>query len=129
MSKSIYQNLETYFPSVAKDAVEITERGSWELIVRVSGGAVYSYDNFHMTIRRLPADRDNMSENEFRNEFGRRLRARLDHNHISQGKLSEMTGISQVGISKYVNGTRTPSFYIVDRIAKALNCSSDEFRY
>lgn len=129
MSKMIIRELETYFPSVAKDAVSITENGPFELIVQVTNGAIYSYDDFSKTIRRLPNHRNELTEDEFRREFGIRLRKILDRKGISQTKLSFATGISQIGISKYVNGTRTPSFYTVDRIAKALGCSTEEFRY
>jgi transcriptional regulator with XRE-family HTH domain len=48
---------------------------------------------------------------------------------ISQCELSERTGITQPSISDYMNGKKLPSFYTVDKIAKALGCSVDAFRY
>ena len=129
MNMSMCKNLKDYFPSIARDAVEYEECGPWELRVIVSSGASYSYDDMHKTIRRLPRDRNNMTEDEFRNEFGIRLRKYIERKHISQAELSDRTGISEVCISKYINGTRTPSFYMADKIARALDCSTEEFRY
>ena len=48
---------------------------------------------------------------------------------ITQSELSNCTDIPQYLISDYIRGKRTPSFYNVDKIAKALDCSVDELRY
>ena len=43
-------------------------------------------------------------------------------NHISQQKLSSLTGITQSDISKIENGTYNPSLKMLKRIANGLNC-------
>jgi transcriptional regulator with XRE-family HTH domain len=48
---------------------------------------------------------------------------------VSQLELSELTGIPQSTISNYLTGKFLPGFYNMDKIAKALKCSIDEFRY
>ena len=45
---------------------------------------------------------------------------------IGQEALSEITGISKVTISGYVNGKSLPSLYNADRIAEALSISIDK---
>ena len=42
--------------------------------------------------------------------------------------IPNLTGLTQPNISQYMNGTKTPSFFTVDKIARALNCSTDDFR-
>ena len=77
----------------------------------------------------MPKDISNMSEDECKTEFSWRLRSRMQRKRVTQQDLSDMTGISQSCISGYLNGTNMPSFYKADKIAKALGCSVDDFRY
>lgn len=44
---------------------------------------------------------------------------------ISQKKLSDLTGLTESSISRYINGTRTPNASALNKIAKALGTSSD----
>lgn len=81
------------------------------------------------TIRKLPRDSNNMSEEEYRIEFSMRLKKIMYRKGWTQDDLSEATGITQAMISRYISRKATPSFYNVDKIAKALGCSTDEFRY
>lgn len=46
-----------------------------------------------------------------------------EYNHISQKKLSEITGITQSDISKLENGSANPSLNTLKRLAKGLDCS------
>ena len=70
-----------------------------------------------------------MSEQQCREEFSIRLKRLMYRQGVTQKELSEETGISEMTISNYMNGKRTPSFYNVDKISKALKCSIDIFRY
>lgn len=68
-----------------------------------------------------------MTEQKWREEFGKRLlRLKYQAGKMSGRKLAEVSGISDDAISRYINGTRTPSAYNLVRLAKALNCSLDE---
>ena len=129
MSKYIYDNLNFYFPFIVREAVEYIENGSFELIVKLTDGSFILYNDLERTIRKLPKDCKHMTEQECRKEFGIRLKNIMFQKSITQNELSEITGIQQYLISNYINGKTTPSFYNVDKIAKALNCSIEEFRY
>ena len=48
---------------------------------------------------------------------------------ISRYKLSELTGFDPARISNYVNGKATPNLYSLYKLAKALDCSIDDFIY
>lgn len=129
MNDTIYDNLQMYFPFVINEADRIVENGNWELIAYLKDGTVFSYNDYLKTLRKLPNDSKNMTETECRNEFGIRLKRFMERKGITQLELSNMTGISAPMICKYITGKASPSFYNVDKIAKALNCSIEEFRY
>ena len=48
---------------------------------------------------------------------------------MTQTDLANATGIPQQQISKYIRGYRVPTFYNLDKIARALDCTIDELRY
>lgn len=129
MSYSMLDNLKCYFPFIAKDVQEYKETGPFEITVRLTDGTVYCYDDMEHTIRKLPLDSNAMTERECRKEFGIRLRKVMQWKGITQKELSDKTGITQAAISRYVKGHVSPSFYTVDKIAKALDCTIEDLRY
>lgn len=126
--KQIFENAYMYFPMFCQDAIDIYENGPFELILVMDDENRWSYCDFDNTIRKLPKGPE-LTEEEYRYEFGVRLSDILYRRGISQGELSEMTGIGYVSISRYVNGLATPSFSNASRIARALHVSLDTFTY
>ncbi len=53
------------------------------------------------------------------------LKEILEDRCMTQRKLSDKTGISEITISRYVNGKRTPNVREAMLIARALNVSVD----
>lgn len=129
MYEVLYENFKRCFPSEAREVEEWRPAGMFELFIKLRDGRKYLYDENENAIRRLPNDPNSLSEDECRNEFGRRLYRIMWLKGVTQLELSQMTGISQSIISGYMTGKHTPSFYNVDKIAKALNLSMDELRY
>lgn len=129
MNDYLLENAKFYHPHLTDHAVNYHEVNRWELVIELDDGLVFMYDDWDRSIRKLPRDCFNMSEEECKREFGMRLRSLMFRKNVTQVKLSEMTGIPQPSISNYMKGKASPSFYNVDRIAKALNCSIDELRY
>lgn len=121
-----YRNFTMQFPYDAARAVEYyLEDGGYNLIVILNDGRRVSFDVYEESSRYLP-NTDDVDEDRFRMEFGRRLRRIMDFNHVSQLELSEKTGITPAMISRYICGKATPSFYNADKIARALGCSVTE---
>jgi len=87
------------------------------------------YDDISGTVRFLPRDPNKMTEYEYRFEFARRLKTAMRSRGVTQRMLSWDTGISEQMLSLYMTCKSTPSGYHIDKIAKALNCSADDFRY
>jgi DNA-binding Xre family transcriptional regulator len=114
---------------MAANTITYEELNDFELVAKMNNGVTVLYDDIDHCFRRLPTNSDDMTEEECRAEFGWRLRKIMFRNGITQEQLSERTGIAQSRISNYLRGKNSPTFYVVDRIAKALGCSIDEFRY
>ena len=129
MNDYIIEQLDRLFPFIVKEAVTYKKNSDFEWLIILSDGSSVLYDEFNKTIRRLPGNSNELTEQECRIEFGSRVRMYMDRKGISQSELSNRTGIVQSQLSNYMTGKTTPSFYIADKIAKALNCSIDEFRY
>ena len=129
MNEILLTNFKKQFPCFADHAVEYRKKGPFELVVKLDDGHVISYYDTEQGIRRLPSDDSRLTEEECREEFGIRLYRLMCDKGVTQPELSEMTGITQSNISNYINGRKTPSFYTVDKIARALDCSIEELRY
>lgn len=129
MEERLLTNFKKQFPCFADHAVEYRKKGPFELVVKLDDGNVISYYDTEQGIRRLPSNDSHLTEEECREEFGIRLYRLMCDKGVTQPELSEMTGITQSNISNYINGRKTPSFYTVDKIARALDCSIEELRY
>lgn len=120
--------LEMYWPSLAKNAVKIIEKDG-EMVVKCKDGTSSLFYEDTGDSRSLPPDSSSMTDEEVAREFQIRLCRIMQRKRVTQGELSNKTGISQCLISHYMNGKRSPSFRNVDKIARALGCSTDDLRY
>ena len=124
------ENLRLYFPYIAEHMAEYDhDICNYEITVYLDDGKVVVYDDIDHTIRELPNKRRELTEDAFRNGFGRKLNKLMYRKGFTQEDLAECTGINRVIISGYITGKHTPSFYNVCKIAKALECSTEEFKY
>ena len=129
MVHDILENFKLYFPSMDKIATSYHRSGEFELTVYCDNGDRFIYDDFDKSIRSLPSTNDDITEEIWKREFRYRLRKRMAQKGITQLELANMVGTSQTMLSNYINGRCMPGFYIVDKIAKALDCSIDDLRY
>lgn len=129
MANYIFENMQSYYPFLSERMASYKKVGPYELIVKTNDGETILYDDVNHSIRRLPRDSNNMTEQEVSVEFRQRLRRLMTQQGVSQLELSELTGIPRSTISNYLTGKFLPGFYNMDKIAKALKCSIDEFRY
>ena len=125
----MFNNFIMRFPFIAEKAVEWCESSEYDITVKLEDGSIFLYDDMEGSIRKLPSDSGSLTKEECDREFGERLMRMMRRKCITQVELSERTGLDQAQISRYLNGKNSPSFYIVDKIAKALNCSVEYFRY
>ena len=58
-------------------------------------------------------------------DLGYRIRTQLDAVGKSQKELADEIGITEVSLSRYIAGNRTPRANIISSLAKALNTTTD----
>lgn len=124
--KYILENLQLYYPFLYDDAEDFIQVAFDEIVIRHGDGKVFLYDNTNKTFRRIPSSDENITEEDFKREFGYKLRKVMYLKNVTQDELSIRTEIPQSVLSRYISGTNMPSFYKVYKIAKALECSMDE---
>lgn len=126
----VLQELQMQFPFLHEDAVDIREGDRLELILSMRDGSTVVYDGLNQSFRTLK-ERDesvkqNLTEQEWRDEFSRKLERKMMLKGVPQERLSELTGISKVMLSRYTNGKSTPSSYNLHKIAEALEIDISE---
>ena len=129
MESYLVKNYLERWGRIHGDVIFSEEISPFELIVETENGYIILYNDQDGMLRRLPKDSNCMSEEECRREFKYQLRKQLVIKEMSQLELSEATGIPQPVLSGYMNGKNLPGLYNLDKIAKALDCSTDDFRY
>lgn len=128
--EQMLDNIALYFPTLVMKLESVMPAlDPDELILILENGDKVLYNDTNNSVRNLPSDIDNMSEYEFKREFGIRLKKLMNKKGITQEELSEITEITRPMISNYIRGKSLPTFYNMDRIAKALDCSTEEFRH
>ena len=129
MKNYLVKNYIDHWGKIHGEPLYAEELSPYELIVETETGYTVLYNDQEGTIRSLPRDCDCMSEEECRREFKYNLRKLLADNCMTQGELAEVTGISETTICSYTSGRSLPGFYNIDKMARALNCSIEDFRY
>lgn len=128
----LFNDMRVYCSFLTDDVVDWKMTGPNELIVSLNDGSRVRYDAIthrYTTLGKHVASEDDgefMTEEECRYEFGRRLRQCMRERAMSQTTLSELTDISQVMMSKYINGRALPGYYNISKIARALRCPVSE---
>lgn len=59
-------------------------------------------------------------------QLGSRIQELLEEKGISRKEFSEMTGLTEAAVSRYINGQREPKSITLAIIAKALGASVDD---
>lgn len=134
MLRSVERNIESYkmwFPQFYEKTDECIPCGRYTLLIILNDGSKLEFNSMDNTIREVtryyePNAVMNFEETDWRKEFGRRLRKAIASRGINQDRLSELIGISRPMLSRYVNGTSTPSSYILNRLATILDCDVRE---
>lgn len=70
-----------------------------------------------------------MTRQEWLDRFSLKLRQLMKEKDITQRELADKLYVSEVTVSKYVNGNMMPSVRMVINISYELNVSIDSFTY
>ena len=122
-------NCEAFYPFLLDDAIMTADIGHDELLIETRDGDRYIYDDLDKTFRKVSKDSNDVTEEEFRREFGYRLRTIMFRRGLTQDELSERSGVSRASISSYMRGKSSPTFYTLRKLARAMGCSIEDFSY
>jgi len=118
-------------PFIKKDEIEeVVRLNQWDLMFIFKDGRKIVYDtftNYHRYV--FYDDIKELSKEQEKIEFARKLRSIMQRKWITQDQLAERLGTSQTMISHYMTGRCIPTATTLRDIAKILNCSMDEFFY
>lgn len=101
----------------------------WDLFVQLNNGDKFIYDSFYNIIRFDLYEGDNLTDDQELNEFRKNLKKMIDRNYITQDELANRVGVDCKTISRYVTGRTIPDCLTLNKIAKALGCSVEDFFY
>ena len=128
---SVFDDFASRRPDMAEDVVDWYPSGQYEIVVKLRSGKRYIYDWRLQLVYRLieKYDEEDVTEEMWRKKFRFKLCDKMRRMCVNQYELSIRSGITNVTISKYMNGKATPSAYNLERIARALECSVSELIY
>lgn len=118
-----------YFPDLQKEVIRAREYVQLMLLLETNSKYDYFYNLTNNVLIPIPKNDQDLDKESFARIFGVLLRRALEHSGLTQEELSKKTGIPQARISEYLYGKHFPSFYQIDKMAKAMNCSVEDLRY
>lgn len=118
-----------YFPDLQKEVIRAREYVQLMLLLETNSKYDYFYNLTNNVLIPIPKNDQDLDKESFARIFGVLLRRALEHSGLTQEELSKKTGIPQARISDYLYGKHFPSFYQIDKMAKAMNCSVEDLRY
>lgn len=129
MDSLCQEKLERYFPELLDEIESYKDLKYAEVILYLKDGSVLRFDGIENRLKRLPSNMDDMTDEEYKVEFGLRLRRAMAFNRINQDELSYRTGIAQPAISRYITGKTLPTVRILHRITRAIGCTAEDLYY
>lgn len=131
MSQSIadwlFEEYRLFNPNTEVERCEQT--GILELTVELKDGQIVRYDSPTNSTRTVNPHYDELiveDEEYFRLSFSRNLRRLIRDKDLSREKLAERSNVSYYGICNYLNAKTTPTFFVVNKLARALDCEPSE---
>lgn len=127
----IVDEYKTWYPNLYSRTIECKPSGKYSILALLSDGSRVEYNFADNTIRDVTklynkVFVNEMNEETWRQEFGRKLRKVILDKGTTQEKLSELTGISRQMLTRYVRGNSTPSGYVLSKLTEALECDVRE---
>lgn len=116
----VINNFNIYFPSIAAQMVSGYLTSDNSLMAVLKDGSKVIFNDKLCSVRNVIEYQG--TEEDWKREFANRLATVMEEKGFDQSYLAEVSGISQVSISNYIQRKVIPSGYIVDKLARALDC-------
>jgi len=123
-------NLENIFftnrPNINKENIKkIIKFSEQELLIEENSGSKYIYNSIDNSIRGVRY-KDKLTDEDNKKEFKYRLRNAILLSGITQKELAEQAHISEVSVSRYLNGVRIPNYITTKKLADVLGISVND---
>ena len=120
----VMKSFSMYYPTTFEKAVDYEYRDGF-LFVRTTDDETYMYDILteDLYLREDYLERGSRTDDEWKEEFGKRLRMMVNHRNRSQKSLAEEIGITPASLNLYLRGRRLPNPRTLSKLARALKCS------
>jgi len=125
----IFDRFKNKYPTLANEVVNYYMDGRYMLTLEYENGNAQFWDEFDDIFYPVNVDHNSVTDEQYRIDIGRRIYKVMFMKNITQEMLSEMTGIAQQQLSRYISGRTMPSFRSLDKITRALRMSLDELRH
>ena len=123
----ICNSFKMHYPDLYNEMASWYPCGEQMITVRLKNGKIVLYEfigGLITTLRPAIGEPDeSRDEKKWRMIFAQNLKNKMRAKGISHNRLAALCDISQVSVSKYINGMTTPSAYTLERMAQALDCS------
>lgn len=134
MLKQYERVIEVYkkwHPCLYEKTTECRPSGRYCILAILNDGSRIEFNSLDNTIRNVTKfyireTADEIDEETWRKEFGRKLQRAITEKGINQERLSELIGISRQMLSRYIRGNSTPSGYVLSRLSEVLECDVRE---
>lgn len=126
----LVEDLKFYHRNITDDDIlEYRVDDAFCITIKFKNGVYAVYNSNDKSLRQLPSDYRNLTDEDLMREFSYRVRHMALLRGMTLGELANVIGINQSQLSGYITGRVMPSFRVIDKIARALNCSVDYFRF
>lgn len=129
MDSFLWQYVMMISPFIKEEDVEeIKELNEWDLLISLKDGRKFLFDRFTGYHKNVYYNNINeLTDEQEKREFGYRLRSLMGRKWVTQEQLAEKIHTTQAMISRYMRGETIPSALVLRKLAKALDCSMDDF--
>lgn len=129
--EKIIERYKLWHPSLYDKTLECRPSGKYSILASLDDGTKIEFNATDNTIQDVTkfyiCDSTNyVDEENWRKEFGYKLRRIISEKGISQEKLSSLSGISRQMLTRYIRGISTPSSYTLTRLSEILDCDIRE---
>ena len=97
----------------------------YELKVELDDGSAIVFDSLYKTVVTMRRG-EVVTDEEWRQEFGRRLNRALWKKGMVQETLADEVGISRQMLGKYMNGKAVPSARNISKLSRVLDCQTSD---
>ena len=123
--QTIFNNLKRYYPDEYTQMQSWYTSGDWEVSIKLKDGSRWVFDGRENLLCRLRDDED-LSQEEYTQEFSRRLYRKMRDAGIGTEELADRLGISRVTLSRYLHGHTIPNGYVLTKMASVIQCSIND---